>query len=1022
MKTRETINATAHQHGFTLERTDPIPEIEGNAHVMKHRASGARLLYLENDDANKAFSISFKTPANDDTGVFHILEHSVLCGSQKFPVKEPFVNLLKSSMQTFLNAMTFPDKTMYPVASTNEQDLLNLMDVYLDAVFHPAIYEKPTIFEQEGWHYELVESDSTASEGDVKANEGDTGETGGEESVASTHEDAINAHTPQLVYNGVVFNEMKGALSDPDSVIYDALSAALFPHTTYRFESGGMPQSIPDLTYEGFLDAHARHYRPDNSYLTLYGNLDLDTFLGFLDERYLTPLADVSRPPLNVNPLELQEPVITEGVVKTMPTAPENATCALGFVIGHARERERIIAVDILLDAIMGSNEAPLKRALLDADLAADATAFVADAMLQPFAVFQLRGLTSGKAPQLKQVVMREAKRLADGALDHELLEASLSHAEFVMREGNFGYADGVLYAISSLSSWLYDDELATAYLRYDDIFATLREKIATGYFEQLLRELVLESNHFAEVELVPVSGKESEREGEDAGLAARLAKKAAEMTPADFAAVEAAVRTLREAQEAPDAPQDLAKLPQLALSDIGEAPAEPAYQLDESQPVRMLRHDAQKHGIAYAYRYFDLSCVRFEDLPYVTVLAMALGKLGTAHHSAAQLDTLIQGKLGNFAAFAEVHERLDNREAAHPKLVVSASSLDANVEHLASLVREIIMETDFSDRGKLRDILLQKKIAMEQGFASAGHSAAMARLASYYLPAAVAREQLGGVDFYAFLKGLVEHWDERADALTTKVAALAQLIFTDENCLISWSGSDGALARFWGAGAAIGIGSDSAAASDASPEPPLVMPCPVVRNEAFVVASDVTYTATGFDRRLLDAASTYNGSWLVASRALSFDYLWNEVRVKGGAYGCGFQAARMGGLRFYSYRDPRIDETLARFASAGTWLAGFDPTNAEMDGYVVSTTASLDAPQKTRELIRRQDGQFFAGITPEMRLHTRDEVLAATPESIRELDKLVTAAAAQNAVCTFGNRNIIQDATQDFRIVDLLG
>lgn len=978
------IESIAKSHGFTLLGSEEIPEIEGSAHVLRHDASKARLLYLKNDDPNKAFCISFKTPAADDTGVFHILEHSVLCGSDKFPVKEPFVNLLKSSMQTFLNAMTFPDKTMYPVASTNEQDLVNLMDVYLDAVFHPAIYQKRAIFEQEGWHYER---------------------TGDEENP--------------LCCNGVVFNEMKGALSDPDSVLYDALSAALFPDTTYRFESGGVPTAIPELTYEGFLNSHERHYRPDNSYITLSGNLNLDLFLKFIDEQYLAPLSNVERGPLDVNPLEKQAPVQAEGVRQTMDTSPENAACALGFVIGDASERERIIAVDILLDAIMGSNEAPLKRALLDANLAADASSFVADALLQPFAVIQLKGLrdcSPQKTSEFKDLVMREAKRLADGELDRKLISAALSHAEFVMREGNFGYADGVLYAMTSMSGWLYDDELATAYLRYDDIFKSLRAKIDEGYFEKLLRELVLENPHSADVTLVPAEREESEAASTDADaedLTARLKRIAQDMAPEDLEGIDREVERLRTTQEAPDAPENLAKLPQLGISDIGDAPAEPGYRLEEGHPLPLLRHEASKHGIAYAYRYFGLERVAFEDLPYVTVMAMVLGKLDTGRYDAAQLDTLIQERLGNFSVFAEVHESIDDRQSFSPKLVVSTSALDSNAEYLARFAREILTESRFTCQDKIYDALVQKKVAMEQGFASAGHSAAMARVASYYLPAAVVREQIGGMDFYFFLKDLVENYEERADTLSGKLAELAQLIFTDDNCLLSWSGSDEALSAFWQAEAVTNRTLPDGTAR-------LEAPAPQVRNEAFAVASDVTYTAVGYDRRLLGQPA-YSGSWLVASRTLSYDYLWNEVRVKGGAYGCGFQMTRPGSARFYSYRDPRIDETVERFRQAGSWLESFTPSESEMCGYVVSTTAGFDAPQKPRELMRRQDGQFFAGYDPEKRLKIREEIVATSAEDVRGLGTLVSDIADQGLVCTFGNREVIEKSSQDFTLVDPL-
>ena len=424
-------------HGFTVRTTSDLPEIDGRAYVLDHNASRAQLLYLQNDDANKAFSIAFKTPPANDTGVFHILEHSVLCGSDKFPVKEPFVNLLKSSMQTFLNAMTYPDKTIYPVASTNEQDLLNLMDVYLDAVLHPAIFHKRAIFEQEGWHVELA------------------GEEG----------------SGKLAYNGVVYNEMKGALSDPESILYDELSAALFPDTAYRFESGGKPSSIPTLSYEEFLDTHRRHYNLANAKIVLYGNMDIERFLAFLDERYLAPDAAEAGADGAPNPLELQAPVMSFGNKTPMKTAPENACCAVGFVAGTAADRERMIAMDILLDAIFGSNEAPAKRALLDENLACDIVAYMADAMLQPFAVVQAKGLEEGAAERLRPALSRVLTELADGALDHDVVAAALSHAEFVMREQNFGIADGVALACSCMAGWLYDDDAALDYLRYEDAF-----------------------------------------------------------------------------------------------------------------------------------------------------------------------------------------------------------------------------------------------------------------------------------------------------------------------------------------------------------------------------------------------------------------------------------------------------------------------------------------------------------------------------------------------------------------------
>ena len=988
-------------HGFTVLTAEPLPEIDGTAYTLLHNVSGAKLLYLQNDDDNKAFSIAFRTPPADDTGVFHILEHSVLCGSEKFPVKEPFVNLLKTSMQTFLNAMTFGDKTLYPVASTNDQDLMNLADVYMDAVLHPDIYRKRQVFEQEGWHYELVAADEAGED-----------EAGADSEGAG----AGAAARPQLAYNGVVYNEMKGALSDASSVLYDQLQASLFPDTPYAFESGGTPEAIPTLTYEHYLEEHERHYRLDNSYLTLYGNVDLDRMLAFLDERYLTPVAAeqakragereaAGLAPLEPRTLPEQAPVCALGVRRTMTTAPENACMGLGYVIGHVRERTRIVACDILLDAIAGSNEAPLKRALLDAGLAGDVQAYLADSVQQPFAVIQLRGLGEDAHERFRTVVNDELSRLAAGGLDHALVEASLSRAEFVMRERDFGVADGVALTMSALCGWLYDDALATTYLRYEDDFAYLRRALDQGYFEELIRSVFLESRHMAEVEVVPVKQA-------DDGEAARLAAVAESFAPEDFARVEAEVAELRRLQETPDSPEALATLPQLTVADIGPAPVEPAYGLVEGTPVPCIRHTLPTRGLAYAYRYFDMSALAFENLPYVAVLGIVLGKLATGSHTASEIDTLTNGKLGNFSVFCEIYEDEADPATFRPVFVAGASALAENIDWLAKLPGEILASTQFTDTGKIRDALKQRRIGMEQSFANAGHSAAMARLTSYFLPASVVRQQLGGVGFYQFLKVLLEHFDERADDLVKRLGEVSRKLFGAENLTVSFAGGDAEFARFWEC-------ADICAPEDKRPAAALAVPEPKVLNEAFIVPTDVCYVACGYDRRALGAP--YTGAWQIASRVLSYDYLWNEVRVKGGAYGAGFQAVRSGTVRFYSYRDPHLDETLARMNATPAWLAAFEPTREEMDGYIVSTVAGFDTPLKARMLVRRQDGDFFSRRSPEARRETRQQMIDATPEQLHQLAGTIEGVLAKGALCVFGNKEIIESAKADLHVVDLL-
>ena len=527
------------------------------------------------------------------------------------------------------------------------------------------------------------------------------------------------------------------------------------------------------------------------------------------------------------------------------------------------------------------------------------------------------------------------------------------------------------------------------------------------GYFEALLRELFLDNDHRACAEVVPTESDEAAEEAEAAGER----EAAAALTEDEAASIREAVRALREAQEAPDAPEALAKLPQLSRADIGEAPAEAMWEVGECGPWRLIRHYLPCRGIAYAYRYFAMDGLAFDELPYATVLACVLGKLDTSRHTAAELDTLVQAHLGNLGFAVEVHEDAEDRERLRPMFVMGSSALDEEVPWAAHLAEEVLRETDFSDTERIRDILGQRRIAMEQAFASAGHSAAMARVASYYLPAGVVREALSGVGFYRFLKELLASFDERACELSSKLAELSRRLFTDGGCTLSFGGGEEALVAYREASAPFG---------GMAGAPVLTVPAPEDGHEAFVVASDVTYTACGWDRRLL--GEPYGGAWLLASRILSYDFLWTEVRVKGGAYGAGFQTTRSGSSRFYSYRDPRIDETVERFRTSGDWLAGvFNPTESEMDGYVVSTVASLDAPAKARELLRRQDGLYFSGATLEDRARVREEVRAAGIDDVRALASSVDAIAGAGPVCCFGNGEVIRASGEGFNVVDLL-
>lgn len=969
--------AIGSQHaGFEVINIHPIPELSATGYELRHLASGARALWLACADVNKSFAISFKTPPRDDTGVFHILEHSVLCGSDRFPVKEPFVNLIKTSMQTFLNAMTFPDKTMYPVASTNEQDLENLMDVYLDAVLHPAIYQRPRIFEQEGWHYELVD------EGDA----------------------------PQLSYNGVVFNEMKGALSDPDEVVFNEVNRNLFPNSPYRFVSGGDPRSIPQLSYEQFLNTHARHYQLSNSYTILYGDLDIERELALINSHFEHA---ANRDAGDPNELPYQAPVQAGLSQVRMATAPENASVSLAYVFATANQRERVLAAQVLVDTLAGSNEAPLKRAVLDAGLGQDFTANVIDSELQPFVIFQLKGAKPGVADQFRELVETSCASLVREGLEHERLEASLAQAEFNLREGDWGIgADGVALSMLVMASWLYNDDNPVAYLHYEDALTQLKNMLDNGGFEQLLDEMVVQSTHSCAVELMPSEEGSSDAEQEE------LARLRAQMGTDELAAIAAEVEALRSEQETPDAPEDLAKLPRLHKEDIDEVEPETPALLDKTAPLPCWAYELDTHGINYIWHYFDLRRFSFEELPYVSMLTDLLGKLDTEDHDAATLDTLIERELGFLSFSVESYGHDDDPHFVYPLLVVRAAALDDKTKALATLPSEVWGKTLYNDTERIYNLLVQHRIAMEQNYIGAGHRAAMSALAAQYSASSKASAKMGGVEYYLFLKDLLAHWDERKAALSQKLAAIAQRLFSADEVQTSFAGSAKSRARFWELAGSLNLAMLGEKETAHQLQVTLPSPDESVRL-GYVIPSDVCYVAEGQMRSEADISSL--GAWTVASRALSFDYLWNEVRVKGGAYGTGFQHASGGMTQFWSFRDPSIDETVKRYEGASAWLASWDGGDDELEGYIVASVAGHDMPMKAHQLARRQDILRFSGKDTNWRHELRHQMLLTTADDLRAMASPLAELPHKRSIVVFGGKDKLQASKLDLQLIQLM-
>lgn len=969
---------------FIVEAIEALDELQGYGYLLRHQPSGARVLWIATADTNRAFSISFKTPPASDTGVFHIIEHSVLCGSTHFPVKEPFVNLLKSSMHTFLNALTFSDKTMYPVASTNVDDLENLMDVYLDAVFHPQMYRKPAIFSQEGWHLELDKRDG------------------------------------DLSYNGVVYNEMKGSLSDPDTYMYIQMKRALFPDSCYAFESGGDPDSICDLTYDGFLDAHNRHYQLANSYSILYGDLDILRELDFLEKRFVDAspkelAAERGLEPGTPNELGGQKPVSPAPLKLAMPTGADNAMVGLGYVVGPARDRKKLLATTILLEALFGSNEAPLKRALMDAHLGNEVLAELIDDQGSPFVLVELKGAKENSASAFKERLENEVARICRDGIDPTRLEAALSQTEFAFREQDFGsYPAGVAYAMSVMGTWLYDEDDVFVNLHFQKELQDLRNEMGLGVFEDYLREIFLDNPHRALVELVPSNAPASQKETK------RLEALRSEMSEADLERIVRETEELHAAQAAPDSPEDLAKLPSLSVEDIQEAPVLPQAETICDHALPCSYYDLETHRISYTATYFSLEEFAYEEVCYLGLLCILLGKLDTRYHTAAELDTLINANLGDISfeigAFAQ-HDAPLTKIA--PRLIIYASSLAEKTSHLATLPYEIALQTLFEDADKIKAILKQQKIVLEEGFVEAGHRAARARARSYYSAAERFIQQVDGVDFYRFVCDLLERWDKRKNATREILYNLQSRLFRARGASLSFAGAREDLDVFWQEAGDLGLpdAEASGAASSCTASPGdgtswrLQVPATSVENEGLSVPANVCFCSLAAPGALLADPLSYSGTWLVASRAITYEYLWNEVRVLGGAYGAGFGASADTLMSFYSYRDPAIDPTIKRFLATGDWLASFKPSKREMDGYIIATVGGLDNPRKPRQIMINRDHLRMCGFPADWETQVRNEALKTTAEDLSALAPTLQDINGSHGMCVIGGADFFKDA-----------
>ena len=913
--------------GYTLVKREDCPEQHGTLTVLTHDVSGAVVLLVENDDDNKAFGIGFGTFPSDDTGVFHILEHSVLAGSEKYPVKSPFLQLLKSSMASFLNAMTFPDKTVYPFATPNETDFKNLMDVYLNAVFCPLAMVDKGVFEQEGWHRD---EDGTVS--------------------------------------GVVYNEMQGALATPDAQLQNALSRAMFPDTAYGFVSGGDPASIPALTYEKYVRVYRRHYSADNCCITLYGKMDMAEKLAFLDEQYLSRMPkSASRPRLTVQDEQV-------GAKRNIPyytekPEPDEAQCALAWYTGAFSDRERQLGVEILLDALLGTNQAPLKAALLEEKLGADIDVGFDDSTLQPTLELVLRGATEESAGKFAAAVRKAVDGILEKGIPEELLMASLNSTEFASLERPGSIPDGVLDAINASTGWLHTGDPALL-LHTNALFASLREKLEQGWFNELLRELFAPAP--VEIIQVPTLPKKEEE-----GRAARTDGKLVLDHP-------------------------------LTAADLGEGKKQTLGSKELLAGAELLHHPSA--GNTYLYLYYDLGGMAPEDMSCLHLLTDVIDELDTEKHTAQELNTLRNTWLGSSGAWMDCWTGRQEGRPCHAKLIVGMSMLERSLEKAVELGSEWLYEAKFSGpqaEAAMERVASQQKLLMEQKFLREGHAFAAMRAAAHFSVESALSERCNGVSYYHYICELLEKADWTA--LGKKMEELWKSVLKKNALTVSLHGSDAGLDTL----KKLLPGSAFAAEKRGEAKPYTEeLTAPV--NEAFIIDGGVNYDVLVWpmERRL---------ERKVLARVMSYEYLWHNIREVGGAYGTGMVTQNDDTEYLYTYRDPHLKESYETFAKGPTELAGRDYTEKDMNEFIVGAAAKLDTPRKPREEAASTDCKYFCGITDEMTAAERKSLCSVDAAALKAEAADLSARMEKGVRVVFGSKEAVEAAKELFDRVETL-
>lgn len=955
-----------------------VEDVQSDGFILKHKKSGARIAILSNNDDNKVFYIGFRTPPEDETGVPHIIEHTTLCGSKKFPVKDPFIELAKGSLNTFLNAMTYPDKTVYPVASCNDQDFKNLMDVYLDAVFNPNITKYEEIFKQEGWHYELIGKDD------------------------------------ELKINGVVYNEMKGAYSSPDEVLSSQIYRSLFPDNTYSKDSGGNPEYIPKLTYEAYLDFYHKYYHPSNSYIYLYGDMDVVERLEWLDKEYLS-LYDYKKVNSEIN----KQPAFDE--IKnveaqysiTMDDSQENKTyLSYNRVVGDTLDEMLYQAFDVLDYALVSSPGAPVKQALIDAGIGDDVYGSYDAGILQPVFSFVAKNANASQADEFESIIENTLKEVVKTGINKEALLAGINSSEFKFREADFGqFPKGLLFGLNCLDSWLFDDMKPFIHLECLGTFAKLRKAVDTDYFEKLIQEYLLDNTHGSSVTVKPKRGLGNEREE---ALAKELSDYKASLSDEEIKKLIEDTEHLKKYQEEPSSDEDLRKLPMLTRADMKKNAMPFSNIEDELSDVKVVRHDIESNGIDYISFLFDAGDFAQSELGYLGFFTNALGLVSTEKYSYTDLANATNIYTGGISTGTASHPDIKDRNNFVFKFEVKLKVLEKNLDKALELMEQMLLTSDFTDTKRLGELVAQIKARLQANLSSSGHLVAAMRSMSSFSRYALYQDELKGVAFYRSICCIEKELSESPKSVSDKLAAIAKKLFARNRMLISFTGNNEAYGNAKPSLEKVIAGFDKMSAIGNQAEVHFN-----TAKEAFIDASQIQYVAKTGD--FICEGYEYTGALRLLRIILSYDYLWINVRVKGGAYGCMNTFLRSGESYFVSYRDPNLSDTLDVYDRIPEYIKSFSPDERDMTKYIIGTFSALDTPMNPEAKGSRSLSAYLEGITYEQIQKERNEILNAQPKDIRRLADLVEAVLKKDSICVIGNENMIKESAGLFENVEKL-